>query len=53
LIARRASGRLPAHAGGLTPAPLKLLDLPTKVETWKSLGAADVVKSADVGQVGC
>jgi len=31
--------------------PAKLLDLPTKVESWKSLDDVNLVKSADIGQV--
>lgn len=31
--------------------PAKLLDLPTKVESWKSLDDVNLVKSADIGQI--
>ena len=31
--------------------PAKLLDLPTKVESWKSLDDVNMVKSADIGQI--
>jgi transcription initiation factor TFIID subunit 7 len=31
--------------------PAKLMDLPTKVESWKSLDDVNLVKSADIGQI--
>jgi transcription initiation factor TFIID subunit 7 len=31
--------------------PAKLLDLPTRVESWKTLDDTNLVKSADIGQV--
>jgi transcription initiation factor TFIID subunit 7 len=31
--------------------PAKLLDLPTKVESWKTLDDTNLVKAADIGQV--
>ena len=31
--------------------PARLLDLPTKVEAWKTLDDVNLVKSADVGQI--
>ena len=36
---------------GADTFPAKLLDLPTKVETWKSLDDVNLVKSADIGQI--
>jgi transcription initiation factor TFIID subunit 7 len=31
--------------------PAKLLDLPTKVESWKTLDDVNLVKAADIGQI--
>ncbi len=36
---------------GADTFPAKLLDLPTKVESWKSLDDVNLVKSADIGQI--
>lgn len=38
------------RVGGET-FPARLLDLPTKVEAWKTLDDVNLVKSADVGQI--
>jgi transcription initiation factor TFIID subunit 7 len=36
---------------GTDTFPAKLLDLPTKVESWKTLDDVNLVKSADIGQI--
>lgn len=38
------------RVGGET-FPARLLDLPTKVESWKTLDDVNLVKSTDIGQV--
>ncbi len=36
---------------GADTFPAKLLDLPTKVESWKTLDDVNLVKAADIGQI--
>lgn len=44
-------GRTGHFTIGADTFPAKLLDLPTKVESWKSLDDMNLVKSADIGQM--